>query len=134
MRFQRENCSIIDSPSKKMIEQQLKNMKSAGSSSFACLEAVNGSYVQIVGGPQLFAVECKDKNGSHYRGYQEASSIPFPFPDGTQLVFSAGKLTLKQNEWFQAPQIAELLSGFVVKPEMPKLCGWSKLDQSCKYS
>lgn len=132
MIFQREGCSIINSPSKKMIEQQLKKMKSAGPSSFASLKAIDGSYLQIAGGPQLFAVEYRDKNGCHYRGYQETSSIPFP--DGTELSFSAGTLTLNQNEWFQAPQVAELLSSFVAKPEKPELCGWSELDESYKYS
>jgi hypothetical protein len=130
--FKREGCKAIETPSKKQLENSLKCMKSSGPSSHAYFEGPSGNYIQIAGGPQLYAVEYCDGNGEHYRAFQNNSVVPFP--DGTELVFTSGMLKMKQFEWFKASEVIEVLVTFSNCKIMPKSCNWSKLSESFEYA
>jgi hypothetical protein len=132
MVFFRENCKPIHRVTRKLLEQSLRRMKSYGPSSYAWLEATDGSYIQVAGGPYLYLVEYHSAEGLHYRGHQDDAVVPFP--DGTLLVFTGGRIALKQLEWFTAPQVLELLMAFSNSPCMPQKYHWSKLDSSFQHS
>ncbi len=122
MIFTRENCKPIESPS----EAQIARAISLKKSSFAALTSTDGAYIQAAGGPSLFFIEWRDVTGSHHRGAQATTVVPFP--DGTVLSFSAGSVELAKNEWFLASQVNEVLRAFLAGKPFPSWLRWSALS------
>lgn len=46
------------------------------------------------------------------------------FPDGTRLVFGAGTLTLKSDEWFVADAVVEIFLCFKESRQYPDTVSW----------
>ena len=96
-------------------------------SSFAVLTHSNMSYVQVAGGPTLFLLEYRDVNGQIYRAFQNNPVVPFP--DGTTIESSAGRIVLQRAEWFLYGQILEVLSIFLDGELWPSYVNWRTLDE-----
>ena len=128
MRLEREGCSPIDQPSEAQIRHSLRLAKS----SFACLTANDGSYLQVAGGPGLFALEFRDNVGRHFRGRQDQPVVKFP--DGTTLSFSGGTLTLAQHEWFLLNQVIEAFIAFSAARAAPSYVEWQPLNEHFAFT
>ena len=127
MRFEREGCKPIEDPSQARLKKELALTKSA----FASLTAPDGSYLQVAGGPGLFALEYRDSSGRHFRGRQATPVVRFK--DGTILSFSGGSLTMRRDEWFLIDQVAEIAGAFGLGVELP-LVEWKPLNESFGYA
>lgn len=46
------------------------------------------------------------------------------FEDGTELVFSAGRIKLQSGEWFQLKQVIEVFTAFRVRDDLPAYVQW----------
>lgn len=107
----------------KDLERELRKLRSSGPSSFAILTAENGDYLQTAGGPGGLLVEKRIKaSGRHFRAFQPAPVVPFE--DGTELVFSAGRVKLNANEWFALKQVIEVFSTFLRGTAEPSYLSW----------
>jgi len=125
MIFERENCKTITNPSAKVISRELKRLKSYGNSSFASLtyEETNSSYIQVAGGAYLCMLEKRDnKNGIHYRAWQEKPIVPYK--DGTELSFSGSSIALNANEWFNIDQVIETFIKYLSNEQDPFYIHW----------
>src|SRR4051812_25653919 len=106
MVLEREGCKPVVSPTGAQIQRALSLTKS----SFASLTSEDGSYLQVAGGPGVFALELRNTAGQHFRARQQQPVVKFE--DGTTLMFSGGSLHLKQAEWFLIHQVAEVFRCF----------------------
>jgi hypothetical protein len=122
MRFEREGCKAVERPT----EAQIRRGLSLTKSSFASLTAQDGSYLQVAGGPGLFALEFRSASGQHFRGRQHQPVVRFE--DGTTLMFSGGTLTLEQCEWFLIDQVAEVFRCFAKGENIPVFITWQPLN------
>ena len=128
MRLQREGSRSIEKPT----EAEIRHALSLTKSSFASLTADDGSYVQVAGGPGLFALEFHDASGRHFRGRQAQPKVKFP--DGTTLSFSGGTLTLAQREWFLIDQVTKVLVAFSSGQGAPSFVEWQPLNEQFTYA
>lgn len=122
MKFEREGCKPIASPSEARLRLELSRAKS----SFASLTADDGSYMQVGGGPGLFVVERRDREGNHFRARQDPPVTQFD--DGLTISFSGSTLAMKNAEWFLLDQVVEAMSAFARGERFPNIT-WQKLDK-----
>lgn len=122
MIFQREGCKPVVSPSRPKLDLELSRVKS----SFAHISGADDAYLQVAGGPGLFLLEYHDQAGQHHRAVQEAARVPFP--DGTILQFSAGRVSMNANEWFVREQVVGVFSAFIGKEPWPSFVQWTPLS------
>jgi hypothetical protein len=123
MMFQREGCKSIASPSESKLRLELSRAKS----SFASLTAGDGSYVQVGGGPGLFVVERRDRDGRHFRARQEPPVTRFD--DGVTISFSGSTLAMANSEWFLLDQVVAIFSAFA-RGETISTVHWQTLDEN----
>lgn len=122
MKFQREGCKPIASPSAAKLRLELSRARS----SFASMTAGDGSYVQVGGGPGLFVVERRDRDGGHFRARQEPPVTRFE--DGVTISFSGSTLALANSEWFLLEQVVSIFSAFA-RGELVSTVHWQRLDE-----
>ncbi|UBM07890.1 hypothetical protein [Cupriavidus metallidurans] len=98
MKFEIEGKVGISIPTPSQISRAVKSLRSYGPSSYASLTDESGSYVQVAGGGITCLVEHFDAStGTRSRAFH---GKPNPvFPDGTILVFRAGKIPMRSDEW-----------------------------------
>lgn len=123
MIFQRNGCKPRLNPSAKQLALELSRTKS----SFASLTAENGSFVQVAGGPGLFAIEYRDSSGNHFRGFQEKPVACHP--DGTLLQTSAGSISMARADWFLIGQVSETFASFLHSVPWPSNLHWRALNE-----
>lgn len=128
MIFQREGCKSLAGPSTKRLALELSRTKS----SFASLTADDGSYIQVAGGPGLFAIEYRNSSGKHFRGFQEWPVAVHP--DGTLLQTSAGSIVMAQADWFLFTQVTEAFSCFLHSSSWPPALHWKVMDAEFNVS
>lgn len=124
MIFEREKCKAVANPTAKRVTAELAKTRS----SFASLTAADGGYVQVAGGPGLFVLERRSPNGEHYRAFQDEPVVPFP--DGTTIESSAGRILMDRQDWFLLKQAAEVFGTFLSAQAWPQYVRWKKLDAS----
>jgi hypothetical protein len=122
MKFQREGCKPITSPSEAKLRLELSRAKS----SFASLTADDGSYLQVGGGPGLFVVERRDREGGHFRARQNPPVTRFD--DGVTISFSGSTLAMANSEWFLLDQVVSIFSAFA-RGDLGSMVQWERLDE-----
>ncbi len=123
MRFEGQNFSELEAPTDAQIRRRVLALQSAGRHSYASLTREDGSYIQVAGGRSTCMVERFDPaSGKRERAFHDK---PHPFfTDGTQLVFAAGTLTLKSDEWFAADAVVEMFLCFKDARRYPTAVSW----------
>ncbi|MFB3304745.1 hypothetical protein [Pseudomonas sp. AMR01] len=127
-----ENSPVKVGVNQAQLIKVLKKLKSCGPSSFACITDDDGNYVQVAGGRFTCFIERYDaKSKKLFRGYHSNSSTNFE--EGTLLSFSAGRVPLKKDEWFNIDDVIEVFSLFNQNQALPESIYWREmkvLDQS----
>jgi hypothetical protein len=125
--FEREGCKPVLDPTPERLRRELRRLRSNGPSSFACLQAENGDYLQVAGSPGGMLLEKREAAaGRQYRGSQDVWKVPFP--DGTILSFAGSRIALRSNEWFTVDQVVEVMTSFARSAPMPSFLQWRGLD------
>ncbi|WLI06922.1 hypothetical protein PSH66_00920 [Pseudomonas sp. FP597] len=127
MKLEAENSPVIDDVNQAQLIKALKKLKSYGPSSFACMTDDDGNYVQVAGGRFTCFIERYDaKSKKLFRGYHSNSSTNFE--DGTLLSFSAGRVPLKKDEWFNIDDVIEVFSLFNKNQVLPESICWREIN------
>jgi hypothetical protein len=128
MILERENTSAIRDPSVEQLTDALRALRSSGPSAFATLTADDGVYLQTAGGPGGLLLEKHTPAlGRHFRAFQTPAVVPFP--DETELVFSAGRIKLQSGEWFQLRQVVEVFESFLLGKDTPPFVQWRDVSE-----
>jgi hypothetical protein len=89
----------------------------------------DGSYLQTAGGGGGLLLEHRDAStGRHARAYQHSPVVPFG--DGTELCFSAGRISLRANEWFTLAQVVEVFTTYLDDAGFPDFVRWRELSDA----
>lgn len=105
------------------IARAIRSLKSYGRSSYASLTNESGSYVQVAGGGVSCMVELFDASAEVCsRAFHDKPSAARP--DGTILVFGAGNLPMRSDEWFMANQVVEIFLAFHATAPFPNYVCW----------
>jgi hypothetical protein len=121
--LQVEGKPDLDQPSAAQLRAALKSLRSYGSSSYASLTDNHGNYIQVAGGGVTCMVERYEKGtNTRKRAYHDK---PSPVrPGGTVLVFQAGHISMRSDEWFLADQVVELFAAFLNRGNYPDYAHW----------
>jgi hypothetical protein len=123
MRLEGQNFAELKAPTDAQIRRRVLALQSTGKHSYASLTSEDGSYVQVAGGRATCMVERFDPaTGKRERAFHDKPSPVFP--DGTLLVFGAGELTLKSDEWFVADAVVEIFLCFKEHRQYPDTVSW----------
>ncbi|SEK15165.1 MULTISPECIES: hypothetical protein [unclassified Variovorax] len=123
MRLEGQNFVAIDAPTQAQVRQRVRALWSAGKHSYASLASADGSHVQVAGGKATCMVERFDAGTA--KRWRAFHGKPSPvFPDGTQLVFGAGEVALKADEWFAADAVLEIFLSFMNEEPYPDTVRW----------
>ncbi|MFM0009173.1 hypothetical protein [Paraburkholderia sediminicola] len=123
MRFEVEGKAPVDATRESAIRRGIKSLRSYGPSSFASVTDVEGNYVQVGGDGVTCLVErYLAASKERQRAYHD---YPSPVrPDGALLVFGAGQIALKADEWFVASEVEEIFLAFLKGSELPSYVKW----------
>lgn len=122
MKLNIEGKAEIIAPTPRQITHALKSLRSYGKSSYASLTDATGSYVQVGGGGASCMVERFDAGAQRWRAFHDK---PSPVrPDGTILVFRAGNMSMRSDEWFMADQVVEIFLAFLNGTPYPSFVDW----------
>ncbi|WP_010089731.1 hypothetical protein, partial [Burkholderia ubonensis] len=100
MKFDIEGKAAFIAPTPIQIARGLKSLRSYGKSSYASLTDGAGNYVQVAGGGASCMIERFEFGAQRWRAFHDK---PSPVrPDGTILVFRAGNIPMRSDEWFIA--------------------------------
>lgn len=123
MIFECEGKSAIQSPTETQIRKAIKSLKSYGASSYASITDESGNYLQVAGGGVTCMLELYQADSkARFRAFHDAPSTVFP--DGTLLVFRAGSIPMKADEWFIADRVSEVFCAFLEGVEFPSGVHW----------
>ncbi|MDW3684257.1 hypothetical protein RA280_21375 [Cupriavidus sp. CV2] len=123
MRLEVEGKAPVCGPSDAKVSKAIKSLRSYGPSSYASLTDDNGSYMQVGGGGVTCLLEKFDaEKGKRYRAYHGMPNAAYP--DGTLLVFSAGNIPMKSDEWFRSDQVAEIFIAYLHRLPEPECVRW----------
>ncbi len=123
MRFEIEGKASIDEPSEAVIRRSIKSLKSYGPHSYASLTDADGSYLQVAGGGTTCMLELFNAQTSkRQRAFHDNPSTARP--DGTLLVFRAGEMPMRADEWFMSDQVLELFLAFLHDAPYPAYVHW----------
>jgi hypothetical protein len=62
-----------------------------------------------------------DSNKRFRAFHDEPSKV---FPDGTLLVFGAGKISMMADEWFKSDTVLEVFVAFLERRDLPEYVHW----------
>ena len=123
MKLEVEGKASVNNPTPAQISRAILSLKSYGRSSYASLTNESGNYVQVAGGGVSCMVELFDASAQvRSRAFHNKPNAARP--DGTMLVFGAGNLPMRSNEWFMANQVAEIFLAFHATAPFPSYVGW----------
>ncbi|EHP37596.1 hypothetical protein OR16_41934, partial [Cupriavidus basilensis OR16] len=112
MKFEIEGKVGIRAPARAQITRAIKSLRSYGPSSYASLTDDAGNYVHVAGGGVSCMIEHFEVDGE--RRWRAFHDKPSPVrPDGTILVFGAGSISMRSDEWFMSDQVAEIFLAFL---------------------
>ena len=111
MKFEIEGKPVITAPTPVQIARALKSLRSYGKSSYASLTDDVGNYVQVAGGGVSCMIERFEFGAQRWRAFHHKPS-PVRL-DGTILVFRAGNIPMRSNEWLMADQVVEVFLAFL---------------------
>lgn len=122
-----EAAKPLVNPTLAEVERALRRLRSTGPSSFASLSRDDGSYLQTAGSPGGLLLEKRDADGRQFRAFQNPPVVAFE--DGTELVFSAGRIKLAASEWFQMRQVVAVFQAFALRAPEPDYLRWRDINQ-----
>jgi hypothetical protein len=128
--LEREGSHNFKDPSEARIRLELKRLYGYGKSSIAYLSAEDGSYVQVAGGNIACVLEWRRPDGRHFRASQPDAK--HPFPDGTPLQYSGGRIPLLRHEWFFIEQVADAFVAFRFGRPFPEYISWRDVTEEVK--
>ena len=119
MKFECEGTLPIDNPKPANVRKVISSLRSYGTSSYASLTNQQGSYLQVAGGGVTCMLELYiPDTGKRFRAYGEIKNKAAP--DGTLLVFRAGEIPMRNDEWLNANKVAEAFCCFLEGKEFPQ--------------
>ncbi|MCA8271614.1 hypothetical protein LGN17_03640 [Burkholderia sp. AU30280] len=122
MKLNIEGKAEVIAPTPRQITHALKSLRSYGKYSYASLTDASGSYVQVAGGGVSCMIERFDSAAQRWRAFHDK---PSPVrPDGTILVFRAGNISMRSDEWFMADQVVEVFLAFLNGAPYPSFVDW----------
>ncbi|MFM0009005.1 hypothetical protein PQR46_00665 [Paraburkholderia sediminicola] len=123
MKLEIERKPSVSAPTPAQIRRAIRSLRSYGPSSCASLTDAAGNYVQIAGGGVSCMIERFEiEGGSRSRAFHDK---PNPVrPDGTILVFGAGNIPMRSDEWFMSDQVAEVFLAFLNDEPFPAFVHW----------
>ena len=102
-------------PTPKVVERELRKLRSYGKSSFASLTRKDGSYLQVAGGGVGCLLERRSiPEQRHFRAFVVEPRVPFE--DGTELVFGGGRIKLMRDEWLDIGTVTKVFLHFLTDP------------------
>ena len=123
MKLEVEGKTGVSNATPAQIARAIRSLKSYGRSSYASLTNKSGSYVQVAGGGVSCMVELFDAAvGVRSRAFHDKPGAARP--DGTILVFGAGNLPMRSDEWFMANQVVEIFFSFYATAPFPNYVSW----------
>jgi hypothetical protein len=123
MKLEVEGKAGVSNATPAQIARAIRSLKSYGRSSYASLTNESGSYVQVAGGGVSCMVELFDAAVEvRSRAFHDKPSASRP--DGTILVFGAGNLPMRSDEWFMANQVVEIFLAFHAAAPFPNYVSW----------
>jgi hypothetical protein len=118
VKFEREGKKPIGDVTEKQLRHQL-SLKRGGDNTFAILEAMDGSYVQMIGGGVACCLEWRDLNSRrHYRAYLKNPRVPWKEPN------QLGSITLEPHEFLNIGDVTEVFSSFLLSRPFPSEILW----------
>lgn len=127
MIFERENGQPLKCPSTARVVQELKRLRSHGTSSYASLTSPDGSYLQVGGGGAGCVLERRStEDGRHYRAYQDEPVVPLE--DGTEISFGGSRIPLQQGEWLSIKQVNEVFVAYLNAEPLPDFVKWRDIS------
>lgn len=123
MILEQEGKKTVDNPTVNQIKKAISSLRSYGPSSFASITNSEGKYLQVAGGGITCMLELYDpETNQRFRAFSDKKNPAFP--DGTLLVFGAGKLAMQSDEWFFADKVAEAFCNFSKEEPLPIDIKW----------
>lgn len=123
MRLDVEGKASVSNPTPAQIARAIRSLKSYGRSSYASLTNESGDYIQVAGGGVSCMVELfVAPTAVRCRAFHDKPSAARP--DGTILVFGAGNLPMRSDEWFMANQVVEIFLVFHSNAPFPDYVRW----------
>jgi hypothetical protein len=123
MKLEVEGKASVSNATPAQIARAIRLLKSYGRSSYASLTNESGNYVQVAGGGVSCMVELFDASAEvRSRAFHDKPSAARP--DGTILVFGAGNLPMRSDEWFMANQVIEIFLAFRDNAPFPSYVSW----------
>ena len=123
MKLEVEGKAGVSNATPAQIARAIRSLKSYGRSSYASLTNESGNYVQVAGGGVSCMVELFDASAEvRSRAFHDKPSAARP--DGTILVFGAGNLPMRSDEWFMANQVVEIFLAFHATAPFPNYVSW----------
>ncbi|MEB5963881.1 hypothetical protein [Comamonas testosteroni] len=123
MILEQEGKKAVDNPTVNQIKKAISSLRSYGPSSFASITNSRGKYLQVAGGGITCMLELYDpETKQRFRAFGDKQNPAFP--DGTLLVFGAGKLAMRSDEWFFADKVAEAFCNFSRDEPLPIDIKW----------
>ena len=123
MKFDIQGKEGIAAPTPAQISRAIKSLRSYGPSSYASLTDDAGNYVQVAGGGISCMVEHIEIDGERRRRAFHDKPSPVR-PDGTILVFGAGNIPMRSDEWFMSDQVVEIFLAFLNGRPFPPSIHW----------
>ncbi|BCZ81072.1 hypothetical protein [Paraburkholderia terrae] len=122
MKLDVEGKPVNTVPTPAQITRALKSLRSYSKSSYASLTDDSGNYVQVAGGGVSCMIERFECGAQRWRAFHNK---PSPVrPDGTILVFRAGNIPMRSDEWFMAEQVVEVFLAFLSGTPYPPFVHW----------
>ena len=123
MKLEVEGKAGISNPTAAQVARAIRSLKSYGRSSYASLTNESGNYVQVAGGGiscmvELFEVPTEVRSRAFHDKPNAAR------PGGTILVFGAGNIPMRSDEWFMANQVVEIFLAFHATAPFPSYVSW----------
>lgn len=113
----------VENPKPSLARKVVSSLRSYGPSSYASITDAQGSYLQAAGGGVTCLLEFYNSNTKKKcRAFGGKKNKVFP--DGTLLVFRAGEMAMKSDEWLIADKVSEAFCCFLEGEELPEDIFW----------
>ena len=122
-----EGKAPIENPSEHVVRDNVMSLRSH-LSTFGSLTDATGNYVQVAGGRPWCMVEWRQtKPLQHSRAYTTINRRPYK--DGAPIHFTAGPVSLREDEWILQKQAAEIFIAFLKGDEFPDFVCWRPINR-----
>lgn len=129
MRLEVEGRPPIEGIGEARLRRVIACLRSYGPASFAVLDDGAGGYLQVAGGGVTCMMERRDaRTQRQERAFRDRTSEVFV--DGTRLVFGAGRIPLRADEWFTAEEVAAVFVRFLRSEPLPEEVRWRDISES----